>query len=119
MPELRKNRHFGRCCRCDAPVPAGTGTLTADGDVQCAAHSPEGARPVDRSGMAAEIARGVRRRRGGAGKPGRKAPAKPQLDLFGGATHRWGFTEEEGPVADQIGECELTPPGRKKTDDAT
>lgn len=84
MSTLRPNRRFGRCCRCDAPVPAGAGTLTADNDVQCAAHSPESARPVARPDMAAELVRGVLRRRGGAGKP-RKANrkrAQAQLDMF-------------------------------------
>jgi len=58
-----RNRYFGRCCRCDAAVPAGAGTLTADGDVLCAAHTPESARREPRPEMADELAQRAAKRR--------------------------------------------------------
>lgn len=60
MPASR-NRYFGRCCRCDAAVPPGAGSLTADGDVLCAPHTPESARREPRPEMAAELVPGARR----------------------------------------------------------
>jgi hypothetical protein len=85
MPSLRKNYYGGRCCRCDAWVCPGAGTLTADGDLQCAAHSPESARKLERPQMAAELARRhverVRRRRTSQAKKAARRSA--QLALFG------------------------------------
>lgn len=61
------NRYFGRCCRCDAAVPPGAGTLTADGDALCAAHSPESSRRRAQPDMAADLAQRLTRRLGATG----------------------------------------------------
>ena len=56
-----RNRYFGRCCRCDAAVAAGAGTLTADGHVLCAAHSPEASRRQPQPALSADYAQRVTR----------------------------------------------------------